>query len=62
MVPIYGAGTVLEMGDLRCVIAGAVRLIGISRYSFPNIKTKKLARTVRVDMRHCTFPTTPRML
>jgi hypothetical protein len=29
MVPAYGAGTALEMDDLRCVIARAVRLIGI---------------------------------
>jgi hypothetical protein len=29
MVPAYGAGTTLEMGDLRCVIARAARLIGI---------------------------------
>src|SRR5882724_10022065 len=29
MVPAYGAGTALEMGDLRRVIARVVRLIGI---------------------------------
>jgi hypothetical protein len=29
MVPAYGAGMTLEKGDLRCVIADPVRLIGI---------------------------------
>jgi hypothetical protein len=29
MVPAYGAGMALERGDLRRVIAKAVRLIGI---------------------------------
>jgi hypothetical protein len=29
MVPAYGAGVALERGDLRCVIAKAMRSIGI---------------------------------
>ena len=29
MVPAYGAGMTLKKGDLRCLIAKAVRLIGI---------------------------------
>jgi hypothetical protein len=61
-VPAYGAGMTLEKGDLRCVIAKAGRLISISRYSFLHSRSQKLATASRVDMRHCTSPTTSRML
>jgi hypothetical protein len=62
MVPAYGAGMALGRGDFRRVIAKAVRLISISRYSFLHSRSQKLATASRVDMRHCTSPTTSRML
>jgi hypothetical protein len=47
MVPAYGAGMTLEKGDLRCVIADPVRLIGILKIFVSKYQNQKLPRNRR---------------
>jgi hypothetical protein len=47
MVPAYGAGMTLEKGDLRCVIADPVRMIGILKIFVSKYQNQKLLRNRR---------------